>query len=404
MRFSCNQSQGLIKALMSEKTAATPVLVSVRIDKWIEGHYGPYALAKVLSKDPPAAEAVFSVKKFKTEPVLGEPFDCYIAQEKGRWRVVAVAAEPEPVEKTLRGHVESSTGNGSKREWKIRISPESGVGHATLTKTVLGLARFAHIETGQEVVFIAQSLDGSTWTVTHLLAPKLRDVIDTTDPDQRYVVMAFQAWNSCDTTKSVKFAIHAPPSKIWPLLYVRPVLLNNQSIRALAEADLDDLCTIENAYEHLDDAAQTLQNGSTEELADLCVYCLQTTLKWDAQGYWNVGRLTAPLSLREPEAGEVIEWVQACINEVVQPKPKAENPSQPEGQEPSQEKTLSLKVWMDVNDPRLGRGKVSGFIKADMITAAGLSKGVQVVVRLGANKTFWNVKLLHRSTPMRENV
>lgn len=401
-------SQGLINLQMSEKTPALPVAVTVRIDKWIDGPFGRFANAKVLSPDAPTIEAIFKVKKFKTEPPIKEPFDCSIKLAGKRWQVVALASEPEPVERELRGRVEDFTGNGYERVWTIRLAPGSGALQATLTTKVLRAARFAHVEVGQELTFTALSTDGREWAATRLLTPKVADLVDISTPGVRYVCFAIKDWSSEGSAKSVTVAVHAPNSTIWPLVYLKAQLLVGQSIRAVRAADLGDSHTVDSASLHLEEASQILQSGTPEELADLIIHCVEVTLKWDAQGYWNVDRLTSPLSLREPKPSEEIEWVQAQVSRIVPAKPVIESTVVSEEGEDLQDKPPvrepKAQVWMDINDPRVGRGCVSGRLTPTVIAAAGLKKGVPLVVRLIGNPPYWNMKLLHRSTPPREDV
>ena len=401
-------SQGLIKTQMSENTDPLGIPVSVRIDKWLDGKYGRFAYAKVLTPEAPTAEAVFNPKKFQAEPPLREAFDCGIKQVGARWQVVSVASEPKPVEKELRGCVESSAGSGNGRSWVIKLAPESGSGQATLTTKVLRAARFAHVECGQELTFIALSSNEREWVITSLLSPKVAEVVEASNPEDRYLAFAMKDWNEGADAKTVIVAVHAPPSKIWPLVYVKTPLLTNQTIRSVHMADLGSSQTINAAPADLAEAAKTLQCGTADELADLCIYCLQLTLKWDAQQRWNVGRLTGPLSLREPEKGEIIEWVQACVTEVKPLDPVVELPEVSADDGADAEKspafTRSPLVWMKIDDPRLGRGRISGYLKADLIAAAGLVEGVQTIVRLAGNPPYWNIKRLYRSTPLREEV
>lgn len=401
-------SQGLIKPQMSENNDPPGTPVSVRIDKWLDGKYGPYAYANVLTPDAPSTQALFSRKKFKTEPALGVPFDCHIDMDKGRWRVVAVASEPEPVEKELRGYVESSVGRGYDRSWIIKLAAESGSGHATLTTKVLRAARFAHVECGQELTFIALSSDEREWVITSLLSPKVAEVVDASNAEDRYLAFAISTWRDEGAARDLMVAVHVPPSKLWPLVYVKPYLLTNQSIRCVYAADLCDADTVVDASGHLSDAAQTLQCGTADELADLSICCLQITLKWEARQRWCVDRLIAPLSLREPEKGEIIEWVMAKVTTVPTAEPELEpaetSIDDTEVPDTSPAVTKSVPVWMTIDDPRIGRGRVSGFLKTELIAAAGLAEGVQTVVSLMGKPPYWNIKVLHRSIPLREDV
>jgi len=155
----------------------------------------------------------------------------------------------------------------------------------------------------------------------------------------------------------------------------------------------------------LDDAAIVLQSGKPEELASLVLDAIRVELRFDARRQaWGVERFRAPLSLREPkEDGETIDWVHARVCELHQNK----NDRREDDDERDVDKVArepALKIWMDIDDRRLGRGKVSGFMSVQKIRQAGLEEGVKAVVTLVSRKPYWNIKMLHRSTPKREGV
>lgn len=401
---------------MTEKTASPIYEVSARIDKWQEGPYGFFGFAKVLSADPPAAEAIYFASAAKALPELGEPFDCSISVVKDRWRVIALASEREPVEQELSGIVLSCCGNGMKRSWRIELNaPTDEARFATLTTQVLNQAKVAHLEHGQPLSFMALLPPEGDWSVTKVLTPLAAEAITDHASNCAIFALALTNWTTDTDKKSLAFAVNSPPSKVWPLVYVPTSLLFKQSIRTIHPADAIDASAIASAKPTVLQAAQVLQCGSAQELAGLSIDCLQLALTWDAAGArWNCRRLLAPLRLRDPNPGEVIDWVSARVTELEAPaKAKVEETAdvaEPCGDDEAdslvvKKPQVSIKVRMDINDPRVGRGNISGYFTTSIVDAAGLAEGVTVVVRISSSTPpYWNAKRLHRSTPLREDL
>lgn len=401
---------------MIEKTSSPIYEVSARIDKWQEGQHGPYGFAKVLSPDPPVTEAIYFASAAKAHPALGEPFDCSISNVKGRWRVIALASECEPVEQALSGVVRSCCVSDMKRSWRIELDTATGgISFATLTTQVLREAKVAHLENGQPLSFMALLPPTGDWSVTKVLTPLAAEAITDHAGNSAFLALALTNWTADTGGKSVAFAVNSPPSKVWPLVHVPSKLLSKQSIRIIRQADAIDASAISSAKTTLLDAAQVLQCGSAEELARLSFDCLQLALTWDSAGArWNCRRLLAPLSLRDPNPGEAIDWVSACVTELETPANAkveeaadvAERCDDDEANGPQLKKTqASIKVRMDIDDPRVGRGNISGYFSTSIVDAAGLAKGVTVVVRISSSTPpYWNAKRLHRSTPRREDL
>lgn len=401
---------------MIEKTSSPIYEVSARIDKWQEGKYGPYGFAKVLSADPPVTEAIYFASVAKARPALGESFDCSISVVKGRWRVIALASEREPVEQALSGVVRSCCGSDMKRSWRIELdTAKDGINFATLTTLVLREAKVAHLDNGQPLSFMALLSPTGDWSVTKVLTPLAAEAITDHAGNLAFLALALTSWTPDTNRKSLTFAVNSPPSKVWPLVYVPTALLVKQSLRTIRQADAIDASAITSAKATLLHAAQVLQCGSAQELTDLSVDCLQLALTWDAAGArWNCRRLLGPLRLRDPNPGEVIDWVSACVTELETPaKAKVEEAADvaelcdDDEADGPQLKTnqASIKVRMDINDPRVGRGNISGYFSTSIVDAAGLAEGVTVVVRISSSTPpYWNAKRLHRSTPRREDL
>ena len=233
---------------MTEKTASPIYEVSARIDKWQEGPYGFFGFAKVLSADPPAAEAIYFASAAKALPELGEPFDCSISVVKDRWRVIALASEREPVEQELSGIVLSCCGNGMKRSWRIELNaPTDEARFATLTTQVLNQAKVAHLEHGQPLSFMALLPPEGDWSVTKVLTPLAAEAITDHASNCAIFALALTNWTTDTDKKSLAFAVNSPPSKVWPLVYVPTSLLFKQSIRTIHPADAIDASAIASA-------------------------------------------------------------------------------------------------------------------------------------------------------------
>lgn len=419
---------------MSEDLDSSPVAVRVVIKKWLEGRFGKFAHAQVLSSNPPSPAAIYSPQKLKVWPELDVPFDCKI-QLTDRWRVVELSEDAKPVEVELTGCVEFCSGVASKRSWRIRLVPGAhGAGYATLDVKTLRGAKFAHVDLGQELTFLALPSE-TDWVITKLLTPALSTVI--TDPETEYVAYALQDWSSDDISTAVQFAIKLPFSGVWPLVHVFCTLLEKQSILSLVSNNLDDPDSLRHAHEYIAHAQDVLREGSPPEIGNLRLGCLEVTLVWNARGYWNIKRLVAPLSMREPSPKETIDWVEGTVVSADQPikSPSVDGdeeqspdssfveedsvrtdtsnaefasavmaPSEGPGKEPQKKKTQRLKVTVAIKDRRIGRGNVDGYLKPDEIINGRLTEGTKVAVRLIGNPPYWNVGRLHRSLPQRGEV
>jgi hypothetical protein len=296
---------------MSKETESSPVAVIAIVEEWIVGKYGKYGLTKVLTSDSPSPEAVYSPTVLKIEPEIGVPFDCKIQFGKGRWRVVELAASAKPVETKLTGFVESDSEIGSRRSWRIKLVPgQPGSAYATLDLKTLRAARFAHVDQGQELTFLALPT-AADWTVTEILAPTLFSAIP--DALTAYHAFSLRNWDADGTFKSASFAVRVPGLSMWPLVNVFSSLLRAQSIPSLVGLDPIDPDALSRAQDYISHAQTVLRAGSPEEIDSLRIGCLEVALVWDARGYWNVKRLIAPVSMREPNPHEAIDWVHGTL-------------------------------------------------------------------------------------------
>lgn len=422
---------------MPKEMDSAPIPVSVCIKEWIEGRHGKYALAKVLTPEAPSAEAMYSLKLLKVQPDLDVPFDCMIELSKGRWRVVELAQSAKPVETELTGFVESSSASSGRRSWRVKVISDRPVAlYATLDSTTLRKARFAHIELGQVLTFMAlpgdaaASADGQVdWTVTKILEPTLDTVI--TDPLVSYHGFSIGNWSPDDARESASFAVRLPGVSIWPLVNVFKTFLRRQSIPSLVAVDLTEPGALSRAQDYIVHAQEVLREGEPEEIDLLTIGCLEFTLAWNARGFWNTLKLVAPTPMREPKANEVVDWVEGTVIAVVQQESR--EPVDAADVEPAEDSGIDLqdevserelpihedsstdenmprkikpkvKVAVEIKDRRIGRGQVNGFLKSEMAVHGGLINGTKVVVQLVGNPPYWNIRCLHRSTPVRGDV
>ncbi|WP_409488208.1 hypothetical protein ACK1U3_21435 [Pseudomonas promysalinigenes] len=398
---------------MSEEMESSPIAVSACVEHWLDGPYGKYARARVLTPDSPSPEAIYSPKALKSQPELSVPFDCKIQLSKGRWRVVEIAESAKPVEVELTGFVESDSVVGSQRSWRIKLVPEQpGAAHATLDSKTLRAARFAHVERGQELTFLALPNEVD-WTVTEILAPTLSTVIN--DPLIAFHAFSLRDWSSGGSCKSVPFAVRLPGLSIWPLVNVFTTFLQRQSIPSLTKVDLSEPSELNRAQDYIEHAQTVLREGSPQEIDCLSIGCIEVILVWNARGFWNTKKLVAPIPMREPTPKEAIDWVQGTVVAVddidesesteVDVEPQEYDETNPQeaspGNESPKKKIQKVKVTFEIKDRRVGRGNVNGFLRREEIAYGGLTKGTKAIVQLVGNPPYWNVGRLHRSLPMR---
>ncbi|AVD90397.1 hypothetical protein [Pseudomonas sp. SWI44] len=398
---------------MSEEMESSPIAVSACVEQWLDGPYGKYARAKVLTPGSSVSEAIYSPKALKCQPELSVPFDCKIQFSKGRWRVVEISKSAKPVEVELTGIVESDSAIGGQRSWRIKLAPgQPGAAYAALDSKVLRAARFAHVEPSQELTFLALPSEAD-WTVTEILEPTLSTVI--TDPLIAFHAFSLRDWSSNDSVKSVPFAVRLPGVSIWPLVNVFTTLLRRQSIPSLMSVDLSDPSALSRAEHYIEHAQTVLREGSPQEVDCLKIGCIEVTLVWNARGFWNTQKLVAPIPMREPTPKEAIDWVECTVVAVddldesesievdAEPLENDEIAHQdaPPGSDSSKKKIQKVKVTIEIKDRRIGRGNVSGFLKCEEIVYGGLTKGTKAIVQLVGNPPYWNVSRLHRSLPMR---
>lgn len=398
---------------MSEEMESSPVAVSACVEQWLEGPYGTYARAKVLTPGSSVQEAIYSPKALKCQPELSVPFDCKIQLSKGRWRVVEVAESAKPLEVRLTGFVESDSLVGGQRSWRIKLVPgQPGAAHATLDSKALRAARFAHVERGQELTFMALPNEAD-WTVTEILEPTLSTVI--TDSLITFYAFSLREWSTNDSVKSVPFAVRLPSVSIWPLVNVFTTLLRRQSIPSLTRVDVSDPSAVSRAEDYIEHAQTVLREGSPQEIDCLNIGCIEVTLVWNARGFWNTQKLVAPIPMREPTPKEAIDWVEGTVVAVDDPDEGESNEvdaepleddgiasqDAPPGSDSSKKKIQKVKVTIEIKDRRVGRGNVNGFLKREEIVYGGLTEGTTAIVQLVGNPPYWNVCRLHRSLPMR---
>jgi hypothetical protein len=398
---------------MPKEVESSPIAVSVCLEEWREGPYGKYARAKVLTPASPSPEAIYSLKALKVQPEIGVPFDCKIQLSKSRWRVVELAENAKPVEVELTGFVESESESGTRRTWQIKlVTGQPGSPYATLDSKTLKAARFAHVDRGQELTFLALPGEGG-WTVTKILAPTLSTVI--IEPLSAYHAFSLRDWNSDDTRESAPFAVRVPGLSIWPLVNVFSTFLRHQSIPSLVGLDPSDQSALSRAQDYIPHAQNVLREGSPQEIDSLRIGCIEVTLVWNARGFWNARKLVAPIPMREPTLKEAIDWVEGTVVAVddleasepidadAEASEQEETSSQGEAaqEDSSKKKIQRVKVTIEIKDRRIGRGKVNGFLKREEVAYGGLSKGTRAIVQLVGNPPYWNIRCLHRSLPMR---
>lgn len=396
---------------MPKSPTSSVISVNALITNWQENEIGRYGLATILTPDAPAGMAFFAVNEHETEPELNKSFECLISLVRGRWRVVKMACDQPPQELELSGIVVELLDAPGLPVWKIQLTLGDGeLRFARLGSKPLSDVNLAWVDDGTAVrvrVVLPVKGDGQ---IQVLLEPTAASVVahDADHPAKGYLAVPRKDWHTDDQVapKSLPFALRVPGTGAWPLLWVKPSDLREQGIRAVNSVPLSKPFSEAYAERLLDDAANVLQWGTPEELARLVLEAIRVEPRFDArQQAWRLKRLRAPLSLREPgEDGEAVDWVQALVCELYPGKKDDNKEDEGERNVDQVAKEPAVKISMDIDDRRLGRGKVSGFMSAQKIKQAGLEEGVKAIVTLVSRKTYWNINVLHRSTPKRESV
>lgn len=382
--------------------APTPSAISVNalITRWRDSERGRYGLATILTPEAPAEKAFFAINEHATEPELNESFECSISLVRGRWRVMKMACDQPPQLLELSGVVVGLLEVPGLPTWEVQLQLGDGERRfARLGSKLLNDVNLAWVDDGMPVRVRVELPARGDGQIQALLEPTAVSALasDAGHPARGYLAVSRKDWHADDQDdpKSLPFALHVPGTGAWPLLWVKPKELRTQEVRSIASVPLSEPFSAVYMERALDDVAIVLQSGKPEALASLVLEAIRVEIRFDARRQaWRLERLRAPLSLREPEEdGETIDWVQARVCELHQNKKADDGARDPE-----------WRIWMDIDDRRLGRGKVSGFIAAQTVRQAGLEEGVKAVVTLVSRKRYWNIKVLHRSIPKRESV
>jgi len=392
----------------------TPSTISVNalITSWRDSERGRYGLATILTPDAPAEKAFFAINEHVTVPVLNESFECSIGLVRGRWRVVKMTCDQPPQVLELTGVIVELLEAPGLPMWKVQLEPGDGEQRfARLGSKLLNEVNLAWVDDGTPVRVRVELPAKGDGEILALLEPTAASVVasDADHPAKGYLAVSRKDWHADDQNdpKSLPFALHVPGTGAWPLLWVKPSELRKQGICSVASVPLSEPFNAVYVERVLDDAAIVLQSGGPEALANLVLEAIRVALHFDARRQaWRLERLRAPLSLREPEEdGETIDWVQAQVCELHQLKKDDDG----ERNVDKGSKDPAWKIWMDIDDRRLGRGKVSRIMPAQTVRQAGLEEGVKAIITLVSRKPYrgkpyWDIKVLHRSTPKREGV
>lgn len=385
--------------------------VNALISCWRDSEKGRYGLATILTPDAPADLAFFATNEHATEPELNVSFECSIDLVRGRWRVVKMACDLPPQVLDISGTVVELLDSPGLPAWKVELNFENGERRfAQLGSKSLNAVNLAWVDNGTLVRVQVELPAKGEGRIQSLLAPTAALVLaaDADHPASGYLAVPRRTWDIADQEqpKALPFALQLNSTGAWLLLWVKPSELRKQGIRAVSCVSLSEPFVVDCANSALVAASAILQSGMPEELENLVLSVIRVELRFDARrDAWTLARLRAPLSLREPkEEGEAVHWVQAQICAINPDK----QPDQREGNDATSAEKVQTerpwRIWMSIDDYRLGRGQVSGFLTPQIVNQASLEEGVQVVVTLMSRESYWNVKQLHRSTPKREDV
>lgn len=390
---------------------SSAVAVNALITSWRDSDKGRYGLATILTPDAPVEKAFFAVNEHATEPELNESFECSIGLVRGRWRVVKMACDQPPQVLELSGTIVELLDAPGLPAWTVRFQVEEGEQRfARLGSKLLNEVNLAWVDNGTPVrIRVALPTKGDG-LIQALMEPTAASTVaaDTEHPARGYLAVPRRDWHADgqNDPKALPFALHIPGTGAWPLLWVKPGELRKQGICAVNSVSLCEPFSAAHAERQLESAAVVLQMGEPEELMNLVVEAIRVSLRFDARRQaWSLERLRSPLSLREPEEdGETVDWVRARVGAVHQIEKDKDKKDGGEQDVDKVAREPASRIWMEIDDRRLGRGKVSGFMSEHTIHQAGLEEGVKAIVSVVARKSYWNVKVLHRSTPKREGV
>jgi hypothetical protein len=401
---------------------ATPLTVEACIRSWNESKVGRYGMAEILTPDAPLKKALFGINSFNWTPELDEHFICQVSLTAKGWKVVALLKDKEDAGSTvvLKGVVESAQGSGKDKAWRIKVDTSDDKEIiASLKLETLKPTGLIDFEPGAKLVFEAFRTSRAC-TVTKLLSPTVTEAFESGE----HIAFVRFDWSIVTGDKRSTLAIFSATANAWLHSSITADMLQRCGIRTLARAPNPWPKNREASDTLIEEWQTTLRDGDTVELEALKIDRLRVTTalyKTKDKTGLKIESLVAPLQLRNPVSpDEIIDWVSTSVLQIealtaskLAVEPEIQVPASPDdileitappaSKEPP---STRYKITFQVNDPRLGRGEVTGNFYESKVAAGGLEKKVPCVVRIAAytNKntgnTKWIVSTIHRSQPI----
>lgn len=365
--------------------------VKASVQEWKSGRYGTWAAAQIHS-EAPTTSAIFGVNKLGAQPAPGENFECEIAEEGGRWRVVAMITDELPlILEPFIAIVDEQSGSGRAKGYSLMpLDPSITSGLRTwLPQSLLDNANIARLVVNSHVVVSAKKVT-SGYEADGLQSPHAGMAFPDwqssgASPSQPVIALALQDWSRDRPAKAVLFAVRAPDAQVYASVWIDAKALRAVGIRALHRATLPEIQTEVESIKCIEQWTEVLRTGTTEAINALHIDRVSVLIESAKEGKaWKFHHLLAPRALREPHKdGEVVDWVRGDILSI-----KEKN---------GEEDTRIISIAFA--DHRLGRGEGRAFLPASVVTVAELDTNVPVIIRLISRQPYWNISHVHRATP-----
>jgi hypothetical protein len=365
--------------------------VKASVQEWKSGRYGTWAAAQIHS-EAPTTSATFGVKKLGAQPAPGETFTCEIAEEGGRWRVVAMITDDLPsILEPFVAIVDEQSGSGRAKGCSLMpLDPSITSGlRPWLPQSVLDDAHIARLVVNSKVVVSAKKVT-SGYEVDVLHSPHAGIAFpdwqsSDASPSQPVIAVALQDWSRDRSSKAVLFAARAPDAPVYARIWIDAKALRAVGIRALHRATLPETESEVESAKRIEQWTEVLRTGTREAINALRIDRVSVLIESAKEGKaWKFHHLLAPRALREPHKdGEVVDWVYGRVLSI----------KEKDGEEGNRIITITFE------DKRLGRGEGRAFLATSVVTGTGLDPSVPVVIRLISRRPYWNISHVHRATP-----
>lgn len=370
--------------------------VTAQIDQWRDGKNGRYASAQILSEGAPTQTATCNAIVNHQHPPSGQAFRCIIEKKANGngYKVTDILIEGLEAELFAIPAVVRNK-QGFDLLLDAQPLPEGQSVPVMLPSTLLRQQQIDDIEPGAEVRIDAVR-GASGYVASKLHHPTVLDAFNSSESPQTIIAYVKSRWpGKSDSGCYVSF--QSPDTAVSASFWVKQSLLKSAGIPATHP--YDKAATTEPDSQSLDQWQDLLRQGSPAQVEQLKIDRLELQLEWvEAMHKWQVCRLCRPRALREPQGSEIIDWVEGIV--IIDPLAAI---GQDDGADPQSAKPAAASLdHVDVafQDARVGRGTVR-LMGKEKIANALLGQGTPVIFSLVAKGEYWNIKCLHRCTPLR---